>query len=204
MITTNPDNEHPEYGPTLKQWQSDQGKHEAGGTENRSKPSSTSRRRTVNGTQETRAIAWTMPTGVTGVVGSYVATNLQPHTHGTALRIIGIALIAWGVTMGCELLIANNSDAYPELGMWAWITTPLARRIIRRIRERFAEAAESGIALTMGAALILPALFVAYYILPTIIADALPAWLTLLIGATAIHCAVTVTRYRQLRGGSNG
>ena len=147
-----------------------------------------------------RAALWTLPLGVLWLTGSYITPHLTAHPPATALRLTGLALIAWVISLGCELSIAYALwDGYPAMGMWEWLTHCGIAGLLDRSHEGANRAMQSGGVLTLLAGLALPGLFGALYAFFALLSIAVHILLTLMTVTCITHIAVTVTRNRRHR-----
>jgi hypothetical protein len=147
---------------------------------------------------DVRAALWTIPLGVFWLTGGYIIPHLVAHSPDTLRRLTGVALIAWVISLGCELSRAYSiRSAYPAWGMWQWLTHPRVTRAFNHGSESANKAADSGGAFTLLAALALPALFATFYLFSGLLAIAVPLWLGSIGVATTTHLAVTITRHRR-------
>ena len=146
-----------------------------------------------------RAVAWTVPSGLTGLFGAYVSIHVAGYGHAfSTLSLAGIALMTWIISITCKMTLARTmSTDYPDLGMWAWITQPLTVRVLRRIRTATARLAGNGCLFTLLAGMALPGLFWAAYIALSIMPVAPQIWAISLIGATRTHISATIARYHR-------
>lgn len=148
---------------------------------------------------EIRAVAWTVPSGITGLFGAYVSIHVAGYGHAlSTLSLTGIALVAWTISITCEMTLARamNTD-YPNLGMWAWFTHPLTMRVLQRIRTPVAKLAGNGCLFTLLAGMTLPGLFYTAYFALLVMPVAPQIWAICLIGTSLTHVTATIARYRR-------
>jgi len=129
-----------------------------------------------------RAALWTLPLGIISILGGYLVPHFTAHGPGAVRRLIGLALIAWVISIGCELKAAYAlRDAYPPLGMWQWLMS----------------AANNGCALTALAALAVPGVFAAFYICTALMAVAIQIFITVIVVTSIAHIGVTLSRHQH-------
>lgn len=187
-----------DYGPTFEEWLNQHGK---GRTKADNKPSPAAESdddRAPLFSPDVRAIGWTVPLGIAWIAGAFIVAHLKNTSGHTGIRLFGVALMAWGIHIVCELSLAYRiRNAYPRLGMWEWLTHRAVTRAMARTQETAARAANSGCVLTLLAGLVMPALVAAFYLFFTIVSAAVQIWLTLVITATVTHIGVTVARHTR-------
>jgi hypothetical protein len=145
-----------------------------------------------------RAMLWTLPLALAWLTGAYIVPHLSAHAPGAVTRSIGVALIAWVISLGCELSLAYALRAsYPPLGMWQWLTHPRIARVFNRSQEAATRATNNGGVLTLLAALALPGLFTAFYVVSALMAVALQLWIGLLVIVSLTHIAITIARHQR-------
>lgn len=183
--------------PTFLEWLEEHGITEKGEPAEPPAPSSAE-----TGSQhlppDIRAVLWTLPLALAWLTGGYIVPHLNTHSPGAVPRSIGVALIAWVISLGCELSLAYSPRiTYPPLGMWQWLTHPRITHTLDRNHETAAKAANSGGVLTVIAALALPVSFAAFYVFFALLAVALELWIGFLSIVSLAHIAVTIVRHQQ-------
>jgi hypothetical protein len=132
-----------------------------------------------------RAALSVVPLGVAWLSGSYIVSSLSPHSPQIAHRLIAIALIAWDISLACELSVAHSRRlSYPRLGMWDWCT-----------RLNLAPLTRHGLATFGTAGLVILTLFILFYVSSALLAAAAQIWITLLALTAGIHLTATVIRH---------
>lgn len=148
-----------------------------------------------------RAALWTIPLGIAWVFGGYLVPHFTTHAPGTVRRLIGLALIAWVISIGCELKTAYAlRDDYPPLGMWQWLTSPRISRVFNRGSETATRAANNGCAITLLAALTVPGIFAAFYIFTALLGVAIQIYITVIAATSITHIGVTLWRHQNKKG----
>lgn len=150
-----------------------------------------------------RAVLWTLPVGLAWILGGYLVPHFATHAHGAVQRLIGLALVAWVINLGCELERAYALRAdYPPLGMWQWLTSRHLSRTVNQGQETVTRAANNGCALTLLAALAIPGIFTAFYVFTALLAVAIPIYITLMTATSITHIGVTLWRRQNKKGGN--
>ena len=145
-----------------------------------------------------RAALWTLPLGIISILGGYLVPHFTAHGPGAVRRLIGLALIAWVISIGCELKAAYAlRDAYPPLGMWQWLMSPRLSRSFNRGEVTATRAANNGCALTALAALAVPGVFAAFYICTALMAVAIQIFITVIVVTSIAHIGVTLSRHQH-------
>lgn len=181
-------------GPTFLEWLDEKGITETGEPKPETAPE-TVPDEPLPLPPDIRAGTWTIPLGLAWLTGSYIVPHLSTHGPDALARVLGVALIAYTISAACELCLAYSlRDAYPALGMWAWIAHPRITRAFDHGTETANRAANSGGCFTLLAACALPALFAAFYAFSTLLAIAIPLWVAFMTVTTLTHIGVTLTR----------
>lgn len=198
-MTDRPEPEETELGQSFREWLNQRGITETGEKKIDETPPPASESPSAIETPlppDIRAGTWTIPLGVAWLFGGYLVPHFADHAPGTVRRLIGIGLIAWVISITCEMSIAYRLRAdYPPLGMWQWTTNRRLSRVFNRGHETASKAANNGGCLTVVAGLTLPALFAAFYIFSALLAIAIPLWVAIVTLVTVTHLAVTIARH---------
>lgn len=203
MTDTPPDPKRPEfteYGQPLSEWLDEHGITENGDAKPlpATEPAPT---KNASLAPDIRAFLWTVPLGIVWIFGGYLISHFTGHAPGTARRLIGLAFIAWEISVGCELKTAYTLRAdYPPLGMWQWLASPRLSAMLNRSQHTATRATNNGCALTAMAALAIPGTFAAFYAFTALLAVAIQIYLTLMTATTVTHIGVTLWRGRHKKG----
>lgn len=148
-----------------------------------------------------RAVLWTVPLGIAWILGGYLVPHFTAHGPGAVRRLIGLALIAWVISIGCELKTAYAlRDDYPMIGMWQWLASPRIAGAFTRGQETVTRAANNGCALTTIAALAVPGIFAAFYTCTALMGVAAQIYITVIVATSVTHIGVTLWRHQHRKG----
>ena len=143
-----------------------------------------------------RAALSTLPLAAMWLIGAYTAPKLTTDMPFSALRLTGLALIGWGISLGCELSIAYR-DTYPTWGMWEWMKQLRLSGPFTRIQRAAGKAASNGAVSTLLAACAVPGLFAAFYVFFAALSVAVHILITAIAATAVTHIAVTITRHQR-------
>lgn len=145
-----------------------------------------------------RAALSTVPLGIAWLFGGLIVPNLAAHSADTTRRLIGIGLMAWVISLACELSVAYSQHIpYPRLGMWEWLSHVNLARLADRGQHAVTNATGNGCLFTAISALAIPAVFALFYLFSALLAISLQLWVTTICAAVATHVAATLVRHRR-------
>jgi hypothetical protein len=159
------------------------------------KPASEPARAASATSPQTRVFGSTLPYGFFLLVTAFIAAHTSTYQSDPTRQLIGLALITWATSLGCELTASYflGTD-YPAWGMWAWITHPTTRRIFASMRQRTGRVTNNGVFFAVAAGLLLPGFFLGTWAMLTALSIARQLWMISAVTGSVIHIAVTAYR----------
>jgi hypothetical protein len=146
-------------------------------------------------TPQMRVFGSTLLYGLFLLITGFIAAHTNAYQNGETRQLIGLALITWATSLGCEVAASYFLGAeYPAWGMWAWIRHPATRRILGSARQKVGRLSNNGAFFAVAAGLLLPGVFLGTWAMLGALQVARQLWMISALTASAIHITVTARR----------